>query len=132
MRVMRKGPVVTACVAIVAFGAVIMAFSSNASPYVTIAEAKYASGDNNHLAGDILKNTVHMDVLQHRLVFDLRDASGATVHVVHIGEPPANMDEANKVVAVGGMKGSDFVSHQLLVKCPSKYEATKSSSVAQR
>jgi len=31
------------------------------------------------------------------------------------------------VVAVGKMDGGDFRSNQLIVKCPSKYEADKNS-----
>jgi len=40
---------------------------------------------------------------------------------------PQNMGEATKVVAIGGMKDGKFVSDQLLVKCPSKYESEKKS-----
>jgi len=127
---MFRGPAVTACIAAFAFGAVVWAFSRNASPYVTIAEAKTTPGDHLHLAGDILKETVHMDMLHRTLDFDLKDSTGAVVHVVHEGEPPANMAEANKVVAVGGMEDGNFVSHQLLVKCPSKYEAAQGDKVA--
>ena len=129
-RDMTKGPLVTACVAVIAFGAVIAAFSANASPYVTIAQAKQSTGDRLHLAGDIIKSTVRLDMLRHTLNFDLKDSTGAVVHVVHVGDPPANLSEANKVVAIGGMKGVNFVSQQLLVKCPSKYEEPKSNQVA--
>jgi len=127
---MLRGPAVTAFIAAFAFGAVIWAFSKNASPYVTIAQAKTISGDHLHLAGDILKDTVHMDMLHRTLTFDLKDATGATVEVVHEGDPPANMDEAKKVVAVGGMENGKFISHQLLIKCPSKYEAAPGQKVA--
>jgi cytochrome c-type biogenesis protein CcmE len=125
------GPIVTAFIAIAAFGAVLVAFSNNASPYVTIAQACKMGGNDTHLhlAGDIVKDTVHLDVLRHALTFDIKDADGNRVTVEHVGEPPANIAEANKVVAIGCMKGDRFVSQQLLVKCPSKYEAGKPGTV---
>ncbi len=124
---MKKGPLVTVLVTLLAFGAVIYAFSSNASPYVTVAQAKTAAGDHLHVAGDIVKDSVRMDPRRHTLTFDMTDAGG-TLHVIHVGEPPANLQEAKKVVAVGGMKGNDFISHQLLIKCPSKYEGAQGGS----
>jgi cytochrome c-type biogenesis protein CcmE len=120
---MKSGKSITIVVVVLALFAVITAFMSNASPYVTIAQAKTASGDRLHLAGDIIKPSVHDDYSRHVLTFQLRDQDGAIVTVEHTGEPPANMGEATKVVAIGRMKGDRFVSDQLLVKCPSKYEA---------
>lgn len=128
---MNKGPVVTAVVALLAMAAVIGAFATNASPYVTIAQARQTSGDHLHLAGDLLKKTIVQDVKHQTLKFQLRDQDGAVVTVVHRGEMPANLDEANRIVAVGGMQGDQFVSHQLIVKCPSKYEGADSAKVAQ-
>lgn len=122
---MKKGPIITAIVAVFAMAAVVTAFMSNASPYVTIAQAKTASGDRLHLAGDIIKSTVHNDLKKHELTFDIKDADGAVVTVAHVGEPPANMGDATKVVAIGKMNGDRFVSDQLLVKCPSKYESER-------
>jgi cytochrome c-type biogenesis protein CcmE len=127
---MKTGPLVTAIVAIAAFAAVIVEFSNNASPYVTVAQAKQLSGDELHVAGDIVKDSVHMDMIRHKLTFDMKDTEGTLVHVVHVGDPPANLQEANKVVAIGGMQNGEFVSHKLLVKCPSKYESKPSDTVA--
>lgn len=129
---MKTGPIVTAVVAIAAFAVVIVEFSNNASPYVTIAQAKQISGDELHVAGDLVKGTVQLDMVRHKLTFDMKDTDGTLVHVIHDGEPPANLDEATRVVAIGGMKDGDFVSHQLLVKCPSKYEAAPTGSIARK
>jgi cytochrome c-type biogenesis protein CcmE len=122
---MKTGPLVTALVAVLAMSAVVTAFMSNASPYVTVAEARDARGDRLHLAGDILKETVQNDFSNRTLKFSLRDEEGAVVTIVHRGDPPANMGEATKVVAIGKMDGEQFVSDKLLVKCPSKYETEK-------
>jgi cytochrome c-type biogenesis protein CcmE len=125
---MKTGPIITAIVAMLALAAVVAAFMSNASPYVTIAQAKTASGDRLHLAGDIIKPTVKTDLAHHALTFDIRDKNGDVVTIVHKGESPQSMSEATEVVAIGKMEGDQFVSEKLLVKCPSRYEAKKQSS----
>lgn len=116
------GAVITGLVATVAMGGVISAFVTNASPYVTVAEAKQSRGDGVHLAGTLVKNSVQTDPTTGRISFNLEDKDGATAHVVYQGSTPGNLMEATRVVAVGGMKENDFVAHQLLLKCPSKYE----------
>jgi cytochrome c-type biogenesis protein CcmE len=122
---MKAGPIITAIVAIMALAAVVTAFMSNASPYVTIAQAKTATGDHLHLAGDILQPTLHNDLTKHVLSFDLKDADGNVVTVEYRGEPLGNVSEANKVVAIGKLEDGKFKSDKVLVKCPSKYEAEK-------
>jgi cytochrome c-type biogenesis protein CcmE len=124
---MKKGPVITAVVALIAMAGVVIAFMSNASPYVTIAQAKSAPGDRLHLAGDIVKSSVKNDLVHHALSFQVKDQNGDVVTVMHRGEPPQNMSEATKVVAIGKMEGDNFVSDQLLVKCPSRYEEKRKS-----
>jgi cytochrome c-type biogenesis protein CcmE len=123
---MKKGPVITAIVALIAMAGVVIAFMSNASPYVTIAQAKSASGNRLHLAGDIIKSSVKNDLAHHALSFDVRDKDGAVITVLHKGEPPQNMSEATQVVAIGKLEGDKFVSDQLLVKCPSRYQEKRS------
>jgi cytochrome c-type biogenesis protein CcmE len=123
---MSKGPIITGLVAAVALSAVVGAFLNNASPYAeTIAEARTSRDDRLHLTGDIVPGTVRHDVKNHTIQFRLRDKSGEEISVVHRGDPPANMGEATKVVAVGQVKDGAFQSDKLLIKCPSKYEGEK-------
>jgi cytochrome c-type biogenesis protein CcmE len=130
---MKKGPVVTAIVSLLAMCGVVFAFLSNASPYVTVAQARQSSGDRLHLLGDIVKDSISTNVEERTMSFRLKDPEGSIVTVRHIGETPANMGEATRVVAVGSMHGAEFVSEQLLLKCPSKYEGVaKVGSVASR
>lgn len=117
-----SGAMVTVIFVVVALTGVVWAFLANASPYVTIAEARTNGGSRLHIAGNILKNTVDDDRLKGKLQFDLQDANGDKIHVIHIGEPPSNMGDATQVVAIGSIKGNDFVSEKMLVKCPTKYE----------
>src|SRR5690349_12764287 len=102
-----KGAVLTAVVCLLAISGVIYAFLANSSPYVTIAQARASTSDNLHVAGDIVRETVHQDLMNRTLVFDIKDDTG-TMTVVYKGTPPQNMGEANKVVAEGGMKDGSF------------------------
>jgi cytochrome c-type biogenesis protein CcmE len=122
---MKKGPVITAIFTVLALVAVVTAFVTQASPYVTIAQAKQSSDVQLHLAGDVVKDTLHNDTRGHLLTFQLKDQNGDIITVKHNGEIPADLDQVKKVVAIGGVKDGAFCSSKLLVKCPSKYEAEK-------
>jgi cytochrome c-type biogenesis protein CcmE len=122
---MRLGALFSIIIAVVGLCAMVGAFLFSASPYVTVAEAKRSKGDNLHLAGDIIPGSLVSLPRDGIVRFNVKDANGATVQVVYSGPPPANMSDATKVVAIGGMKGSDFYSNKLLLKCPSKYENGK-------
>lgn len=106
----------------------VIAFLSNASPYVTVAEARSSTGDDLHLAGDLDKKSLESDVRAGEVRFTLKDEKGESIPVIYKGTPIANMGEATKVVAIGKCDGDVFRAHRLLVKCPSKYEATNKAS----
>jgi cytochrome c-type biogenesis protein CcmE len=133
MKVVKlKGPVVTAIVASLAMAGVVGAFVSNSSPYVTIAQARQTGGDSLHLAGEMEKGsfTRHMDT--GHITFNLKDKDGAVVTVEHVGSQPASLLDADKLVAIGAMRGNRFVSRDLLVKCPTKYDEKKADPLASR
>jgi len=123
---MTKGPLVTAVIAGVAMVAVIGAFATNASPYVTIREARQRQGDRLHLAGDLIKSSISNNVFKHELRFDIKDGNGDQIQVVYTGDVPSNLGDAERIVAVGGIQGDHFQSKELIVKCPSKYEGEDS------
>jgi cytochrome c-type biogenesis protein CcmE len=116
------GSVLLGTTVVVGFGAMVVAFLGNASPYVTVKEARAHSGDNLHLAGDIVPGTMKVSAPRNTVTFVVRDADGDTLPVVYRGAQPANMGAATKVVAVGGHKSGVFEARKLLLKCPSKYE----------
>ena len=121
----NKGAIISAVVTVLALAGVCVAFLTTASPYVTVAEARLTKGDNLHVAGDLVKETLATDVKAKQMTFSLKDEKGEKMDVVYSGPPPANMGSATKVVAIGGMEGDAFHAHKLLVKCPSKYESEK-------
>jgi cytochrome c-type biogenesis protein CcmE len=125
---MSKGPVITGVVTLLAMAAVVGAFLNNANPYVeSVAQARESKESQMHLAGDIVKGSVQQDLRSGQVSFRLRDSHGEEIEVLNLGDPPANMGDATKVVAVGSVKNGVFESKRLLIKCPSKYEAQERS-----
>lgn len=120
-----RGAMLSIVVALLAVAAIVTAFLSSASPYVTVAQAREMTGNNLHVAGDLLKHTLRSDIQRGVVEFDLRDEHGEILSVTYTGLPPANMGEATTVVVVGGMSDGRFRAHRMLVKCPSKYEGEK-------
>lgn len=122
---MKSGTLLTGVIAAVALGGVLVAFSSSASPYVTIPQAKTAQGDRLHVAGQLDKTSIKRDLTRMQLSFRLKDENGNVLPVEYRGDMPANLENAVQIVAVGKMVGDTFQSRQLIVKCPSKYEGEK-------
>jgi len=107
-------------VAAVAIG--LTSFKQTMTPYIGFAEAKSSSGQvqvNGMLAD---KNYVLKPQEQY-LRFNLKDAKGEVMPVVYHGIIPGNFDQAVSVVAIGQFQQDHFEATQLLVKCPSKYQA---------
>ena len=124
MRV-RLGPILTIILVAAAIIGVSVAFIVNASPYVTVSEARKSGAKNVHLKGVLDKSSIHNDLARHSVTFRITDVNGDVATVEYLGPPPQDMNEAKEVVAIGSMKGDTFVSEKLLVKCPSKYEGEK-------
>ena len=106
----------------VAVGVGVSSFKRTMTPYIGFAEARTASGlvqVNGKLAD---KNYV-LKPEEQFLSFKLRDEKGDVMPVEYRGIIPGNFDQAVSVVAIGKFQGDHFEAQQLLVKCPSKYQA---------
>ena len=57
------------------------------------------------------------------LQFKLKDERGEVMMVEYRGVIPGNFDQATSIVAIGRYANDRFEADQLLVKCPSKYQA---------
>lgn len=126
-RKLRSGAIASGIVAVICLALLMVAFINAASPYVTLAEARKTQGDSLHLAGDLVKGSIKRDVKTGLLRFALKDTDGATVGVAFEGSAPDNLSEATRIVAIGKLDGEQFRAHNLLVKCPSKYEGSTKS-----
>jgi cytochrome c-type biogenesis protein CcmE len=97
-------------------------FKKTMTPYVSFAEARHAPGfvQVNGVLAD--KNYVLKRDEQY-LEFKLKDEKGEVMPVEYRGVIPGNFDQATSIVAIGKYSGNRFAADQLLVKCPSKYQA---------
>ena len=100
----------------------ITSFKQSVTPYISFAEARQASGlvQVNGILADkqyVLKPT------EQFLSFRLKDSKGEILPVEFHGVIPGNFDQATSIVAIGHYRDGTFTAEQLLVKCPSKYQA---------
>ena len=97
-------------------------FRKSMTPYISFSEARHAAGlvqVNGVLANKNYVARPHEQFLQ----FDLKDSRGETMKVEYRGVIPGNFDQATSIVAIGRYQDDRFLADQLLVKCPSKYQA---------
>lgn len=97
-------------------------FRKTMTPYLSFTEARKASGlvQVNGVLAD--KNYV-LKLQEQYLEFKLKDSKGEVLPVEYRGVIPGNFDQATSIVAIGRFEEGRFQADQLLVKCPSKYQA---------
>jgi len=107
-------------IAAVAIG--VTSFRKSVTPYISFTEARRASGlvQVNGVLAD--KNYV-LKRDEQFLEFKLKDSKNEVLPVVYRGVIPGNFDQAVSIVAIGHYQQDHFEAEQLLVKCPSKYQA---------
>lgn len=106
----------------VAAGFGITSFRKTMTPYISFAEARQASG-MVQVNGVLANKNYVMKQDEQYLKFDLEDSKGEVMNVEYRGVIPGNFDQAISIVAIGRYQNGTFAADQLLVKCPSKYQA---------
>ena len=99
-----------------------ISLKSTMSPYVTIPEAM-ESGSQCQVKGKVIAGSARFNMDSNVFHFTIADDSGQEMRVVFHGVKPGNFDQATHVVAMGKYMDDHFEASQLLIKCPSKYEA---------
>ena len=100
----------------------VSSFKRTMTPYIGFAEARTASG-LVQVNGKLADKDYVLKPEEQFLSFKLRDENGDVMAVEYRGVIPGNFDQAVSVVAIGKFQGDHFEAQQLLVKCPSKYQA---------
>jgi cytochrome c-type biogenesis protein CcmE len=115
---------------VASIGLGVTTFRKTLTPYTSFAEAR-RSGTSVQVNG-VLQNPkgVKYDATNSELNFALKDDKNEVMDVVYKGVKPANFEQATNVVAIGSYQNGKFVADQLLVKCPSKYQAEGASPAA--
>ncbi len=100
----------------------VSSFKRTMTPYIGFAEARSASG-LVQVNGKLADKDYILKAEEQFLSFNLKDEHGDVMPVEYRGVIPGNFDQAVSVVAIGKFAGDHFEAEQLLVKCPSKYQA---------
>ena len=115
--------VMVAMVLLIAATAIgVSSFKKSVTPYISFEEARRSNGlvQVNGILADkeyVLKKD------EQFLSFRLKDSKGQVLPVEYRGVVPGNFDQATSIVAIGRYQHDQFLAEQLLVKCPSKYQA---------
>lgn len=100
----------------------VTSFKQTMTPYIGFAEARAASGQVQ-VNGTLASKDYVLKKEEQYLRFSLKDPKGDVMPVEYRGVIPGNFDQAVSIVAIGQYQGDHFEASQLLVKCPSKYQA---------
>ena len=107
---------------VVAVAIGVTSFKKSVTPYISFQEARRASG-LVQVNGTLADKQYVLQQQNQFLAFRLRDDKGEVMPVEYKGVIPGNFDQATSIVAIGHYTDGKFQAEQLLVKCPSKYQA---------
>ena len=107
---------------VVAVGIGVSSFKKSVTPYISFQEARRASG-LVQVNGTLADKQYVLKQESQFLSFRLKDDKGEVLPVEYKGVIPGNFDQATSIVAIGRYESGTFHAEQLLVKCPSKYQA---------
>jgi cytochrome c-type biogenesis protein CcmE len=107
---------------LVAVGIGVTSFKKTVTPYISFAEARKSSG-LVQVNGVLADKAYVLKPDDQYLSFRLKDEQGEVLPVEYHGVVPGNFDQATSIVAIGRYDTGTFQAEQLLVKCPSKYQA---------
>lgn len=125
-----KPKVIVGVIAIVGFTSLLFYnFGNSISAYVTFGQASRMSGSNDiHVVGtwDQSKPS-DFSYDTKTFTFYMKDLKGEERKVVYSKPEPNNFKEAKKLVVIGQLKDNVFYANEMLMKCPSKYNADGSN-----
>ena len=64
--------------------------------------------------------------------FYMKDESGKVKKVIYSRPKPNNFEQADRLVVIGELRNDVFYADEMLMKCPSKYNATDADSYGTR
>lgn len=105
-----------------------MNLGESLTPYVSIQEAR-VKGTKVQVKGERVEGSEKYDTERKTFNFKMADPSGEEVQVIYDGLRPSNFERATEVVAIGKYTNGEFLASELLIKCPSKYEAEEMDGV---
>lgn len=103
----------------------------NSSTYANFKEAR-DSKEEVHVAGTLVKTKpieYKPEVDPNSFSFYMLDKNGEEMHVILKKIKPQDFERSEQVVVIGSIEGDNFVAHDVLMKCPSKYNNGQSSAL---
>lgn len=125
--------IVLAVVGVITGVLIFTAATRASSMYLTVPELRHlggsAVGQSVSVSGTIVGKTIQWNAPSQTLSFTIRDdQSGQTLPVIYHGSRPDDFTNDWPVILTGTLQANGtFVAQQLLVKCPSKYEAANAT-----
>jgi cytochrome c-type biogenesis protein CcmE len=92
------------------------------TPYVSLAEAQQTDAIVQ-VKGQRVDGSDYFDMEEKIFKFKMTDDTGQEFDVTYPGVKPSNFEQATEVIAIGRFTSGKFEAEQILVKCPSKYQA---------
>ncbi|MBP3192631.1 cytochrome c maturation protein CcmE [Natronogracilivirga saccharolytica] len=120
-------------IGIIGFTSLVMFnFSQSISSYVDFEQASQMNGDRIHVVG-IWDDSKPASFSTETMTFNfyMKDESGNSRRVTYPRPKPNNFEQADQIVVIGEMRGDTFVSNDMLVKCPSKYNDAVSPELSE-
>lgn len=99
-----------------------MNLKKSLTPYVSLSDARKTNAVVQ-VKGQRVPGTENFNMDNKLFVFEMVDEQGEKFRVEYDGVKPSNFEQATEVVAIGKYNNGIFKADQLLVKCPSKYQA---------
>ncbi|MHB1922631.1 MAG: cytochrome c maturation protein CcmE domain-containing protein [Chitinophagaceae bacterium] len=124
---MKKLNIILLVLIAIAIG-VIVGIVGDFSTYETFSTAEARPGKEFHIIAVLEKHQkmVYNPVKDpNYFSFYVRDKKGDQKKVIFTGSEPTDFEKSEQIVLTGKMEGNDFQCSQILMKCPSKYKATK-------
>jgi cytochrome c-type biogenesis protein CcmE len=122
---MKKTHIAALVFIVIAIAAIITTVY-DADTYASFAEAREQPGRQFHIIGELNpEKPVEERIEQNTLTFSfyMFDRNGEESKVIYFGGKPQDFEKLDQIVLVGSYNHDNFVASQLLLKCPSKYNA---------
>lgn len=119
---MKPKYMIGALVIIVFIGFAVLSLRRSLTPYVSLAEAKKTDAIVQ-VKGKRVAGSEQFDMEKKVFTFKMTDDSGQEFEVTYPGVKPSNFEQATEVIAIGRYTHGRFEAQQILVKCPTKYQA---------
>jgi cytochrome c-type biogenesis protein CcmE len=124
---MNKKKTIFGIAIMIAFGSLLlMNFGEQVGGYMNFEQAAI-TGSRAHVVGEWVRaDHFEYDVSSNTFSFHMKDDQGSVRRVLYNNPKPPNFEDAESVVVEGSMDGDVFRAEHILVKCPSKYNDTRS------